>query len=914
MTTVIDRHGKVHDVDFNKILTRLKGLLSDEELKKVNIVEIAKKTIESIYPNITTQELDLTSANVCAEFVSSNPLYGSLGGRILASNLRKSLDVTGLKSFSQRTEYIASNVKDYLKSDFLQYIQKNATKLDKIIVKTRDYDIDYFGFKTLERAYLIKVNGKIAETPQDLFMRVAVNIHYRTNFGKMEVIENIKNTYDLMSQKYFIHATPTLFNSGTTFEQQSSCFLLGTEDSLNGIFKTITDAAQISKWAGGIGIHISNIRAAGSKINSTNGNSTGVVPMCKVYNDVARYINQGGRRPGSIALYLEPWHADVMEFLELKLNTGAEELRARDLFLAMWIPDIFMRCVQEDGDWYLMTPDVSPRLNEVYGEEFEKLYNQYIEEGKFVRKVKASKIWERIMVSQIETGVPYICFKDNVNRASNQINVGIVKSSNLCVAPETKILTSNGYVTICDMVNQEVDVWNGKEFSTVKVIKTGDNQKLIKISFSNGETLECTPYHKFYITENDTEIVKTAVELQVNDKIIPFIINDKEYNITVIQIEDSGRMDDTYCFKEPMEHKGVFNGILTGQCAEIVEVSTNDSYAVCNLASICVNRFLSDDGIYDWDLLHKVARTATFNLNQIIDYNFYPTKETKENNLSNRPIGIGIQGLADLFCKMKIPFESKEAIELDADIMETIYHGAIEMSIELAEKHGSYPSFKGSPFSNGLFQFDHWKVTPRKYDWSELRQKVKKGIRNSMLTALMPTATTSQIQGNTECFEPVTNNIYTRKTLAGNFMVVNNYLIDDLKALNLWDLDMKNDIINCRGSIQTIERIPQNVKDVYKTAWEIKQKVVIDHAIARSPYVDQSQSMNLFMSTPTYDKVTSALFYGWKNGLKTGCYYLRSQPVAAPQQFSQDVKKLVKKEETLFCSLANPEACAMCSS
>lgn len=930
MTTVLDRHGKVHEFDFGKISTRLKGLLSEEEQKKVNVIEIVRKTSESIFPNISTQELDLTSANVCATFVSSNPLYGVLGGRILASNLRKCLEISGLKTFSQKIQYISEHIKDYLKDDFVTYTQKNASKLDKMIVKNRDFDIDYFGFKTLERGYLIKVNDVIKETPQDLFMRVAVNIHYRSPLGKNEVLENIKNTYDLMSQKYFIHATPTLFNSGTTFEQSSSCFLLGTEDSLDGIFKTITDSAKISKWAGGIGIHVSSIRASGAKIKSTNGDSTGIIPMLKVYNDVARYINQGGKRNGSIAVYLEPWHGDTMEFLELKLNTGAEELRARDLFLAMWIPDYFMKQVEKNGDWYLMSPDICPGLQDVYGDDFEKLYLKYVEEGKYVKKVEASKVWEKILISQIETGVPYIVFKDNVNRRSNQMNVGVVKSSNLCVAPETQVLTDKGYVTIKDYENQEVNVWNGKEFSQVIVKKTSPNNKLIRLSFSNGEMLECTPYHTFYIKNTDvtrcnydknrSDIEIPANYLQVGDIISAFQLPDKEAiydNISVVGIdmENNNRCDATYCFTEPLEHKGVFNGILTGQCAEITEVSTHDSYAVCNLASICVNRFLKEDGSYDWDLLHKVAKTATYNLNQVIDNNYYPTPETKENNLANRPIGIGIQGLADLLCKMKLPFESQEAIHMDADIMETIYHGAVEMSVELAEKYGSYPNFKDSPMSKGLLQFDLAGVTPRKYDWTELKERMKKGIRNSLLTALMPTASTSQIQGHTECFEPVTSNIYTRKTLAGNFMIVNKYLIDELKGINLWDLEMKNDIIDARGSVQGIERIPKEIREVYKTAWEIKQKSVIDHAIARAPYVDQSQSMNLFMATPTYDKITSALFYGWRNGIKTGCYYLRSLPAVAPQQFSQEVKKRnEKKEETMFCSLANPEACVMCSS
>jgi ribonucleotide reductase alpha subunit len=1271
-TTVVKRDGRVVEVDFNRITARIKNLCSAEELKHVNVIMIAQKTIEGIYPNIPTQELDVRSADVCAEYMSSNPWYGVLGGRILASNLQKNLHmVYGVATFSERIEQIAERLPNFLNPEFVQFITDNYEEIDIMMCPERDMDLDYFAFRTLERSYLTKVDNQVIETPQDIWMRVAVNIHYRVDTP--DRLARIKETYDLISQKYFIHATPTLFNSGTNYEQCSSCYLLGTHDSITGIFKTISDCGQISKWAGGIGVHVSNIRAAGATIKSTNGQSTGIVPMLKVYNDVARYCNQcfvpetiiytrdggkaikdvqvgdevltsdgtyrkvldvicnekaeeilvirpkmslvplectgvheiyaltgqanplnynvimnrldkgiakpgfveaktlrkddfmvypiptpieedgtditeddcrfygimigdgtmhkkkdkntvecgvtlgyakdgtaqwlkayleahnihywivtpdtncttikftwsdklpitihdlydeqhqkiisarfmsltntktlklirglmetdgsvggelyytttskplmenirylllrlgisssgcaknnigsvspyknivtrkicydiripkdpllcgelgiepstkfahfkwnnmifnrirsidtkayegevydltiegnhnyttncglvhnSGRRPGSISVYLEPWHADVFEFLELKLNTGAEELRARDLFLAMWIPDLFMKQVKEKGDWYLMSPDQSPGLQDVYGEEFDKLYWQYVEEGRYMKKVPADKLWEKILVSQIETGVPYICYKDHVNKKSNQINVGVVKSSNLCVAPETKILTSTGWHMIKDLKDQEVDVWNGKEFSKTVVKHTGTNQELLKISFSNGEQLECTPYHKFYIKDEgvmDANMLKKGMNIEPYQMPDGTIISD----VLVNNVEVTLRIDDTYCFNEPLEHKGMFNGILTGQCSEITEVSDSRNYAVCNLASIAVNRFLNDDGTYDWDKLHHVAKVATYNLNNIIDYNFYPTPETWKTNSENRPIGIGIQGLADLFYRLKIPFESEEAMKLDADVMETIYHGAMEMTIELAEKHGAYPNFDDSPFSQGKFQFDLWGVTPRRYDWTDLKERAKKtGTRNSLLTALMPTATTSQILGNVEAFEVATSNIYSRKTLAGNFMIINKYLIDDLKALGLWNLEMKNEIINQRGSIQKIDKIPANIKEVYKTAWEVKQRAVIDHAVARGPYVDQSQSMNLFMATPTYDKITSALFYGWEKGLKTGCYYLRSLPAVAPQQFSQEAKKRTeKKEEVMFCSLANPEACVMCSS
>lgn len=1053
MVNVIKRNKSIECVKFDKITNRLKKLCND---LPIDVTIIAQKTISNICDNITTQELDQYSANICAEFGIEDYNYNLLGGKILASNLKKNIKYYNINCF---TDYI--NKLPNINKNYLEFVNNNKNYINNLIDDERDYNIDFFGFKTLEQSYFTKINNQIIETPQYLWMRLATFIHYKDND-----LEAIKETYDLVSQKYFIHATPTLFNSGQTTCQLCSCFLLGTEDSLTidkqgnfgGIYKTLADCATISKWAGGIGVHVSNIRAKNSLIKSTQGKTLSIVPMLKLYNDTALYVNQGGRRNGSIAIYLEPWHDDIQEFLELKLNTGSEDLRTRDLFLALWIPDLFMKQVEKNGEWYTMSPDDCPGLTDVYGEEFEKLYWKYVNEGKYRHKHEANKIWQKILTSQIETGVPYICFKDSVNKKSNQKNIGVVKSSNLCVAPETKILTSKGWHTIIDLKDQEVEVWNGKEFSNTIIKQTGSNQELIKITISNGEQLECTPYHKFYINDEynikepiiieakdlkedmriykfnmpiiddmhmATEFKKTySVDVPINyiqdiklrwleelcdghgtvyiktnsivsdedDTITKnennyklqissikhdFLLDIKrmmntmginpnitiihEHNtmyrllvtsidllklislgfnpnfdinhidvsginepnrdarefITVTKIEYTGRHDDTYCFNEPLEHKGVFNGIMTGQCAEITEVSNEKYYAVCNLASIAVNNYLNDNNEYDWNKLHYVAKVVTKNLNKIIDLNFYPTPETEINNKENRPIGIGIQGFGDLLYKLKIPYESNEALEINKKVMETIYHGAVEASIELAEKYGPYKNFDGSPMSKGIFQFDMWGVTPT-MDWTILKEKVQKvGIYNSLLTALMPTASTSQILGNIESFEPMPSNIYSRKTSAGTFILINKYLIDDLKKINLWNNDIKNEIISNRGSIQNVPNIPNNLKSIYKTIWEIKQRSVIDHSIARGPYVDQSQSMNLYMAQPNFDKLTTALFYGWKNGLKTGCYYLRSLPASQPQQFSQDININTNEnleQDKLLCSLNNREECMMCSS
>lgn len=825
---VINRHGETEEISFDEIKNRIKKLINFnsnniQSLDHVDATDIAVNTIAKLFDGITTRQLDIESAKVCASLESIHHNYGLLGGRILSSDLYKHLKILKLETFSSRVDYIHKNLPKYLNNNYVNFIRDNYKELDNMINLDKNYYITFFGFKTLERSYLIKCNNDVIETPQDMFMRVAIAIHYRSNCDLKTILDNIKQTYDLTSSGYFTHATPTLFNAGTNFEQMSSCYLMGTDDSLINIFKTISDAALISKWAGGIGIHVSNIRAKGSKINSTNGESDGIIPMLKVYNETARYASQGGKRKGSIAIYLEPWHYDIEAFLELKKNTGAETERTRDLFTALWVCDEFMFRVDKDMDWYLMCPYDCPNLTETYGEEFSKLYNQYVDEKRYKKIIKAKTLFHKILESQTESGVPYILYKDNINRKSNQSNIGIVKSSNLC--------------------------------------------------------------------------------------------------------------------------------------AEITEVSNKDEYAVCNLGSIAVNKFIKLDelkeinfdkyneeknlddnaklelqkllvSIYDFDGLKDISRVLTRNLNNIIDYNYYPVPETKKSNTQHRPIGLGIQGLGDIYYILNVPYSSYVAKYIDALIMETIYFGSIHESSEISKEQGTYSTFKGSPASNGKFQFDLWKdenkfnyekLYPHMYDWSDLKENVmKNGLSNSLLTALMPTATTSQILGNNECFEPYSSNIYKRTTLAGEFQVVNKHLVNKLSELKLWNENLRNAIIRNDGSIQNININNSNefnkLKNVYKTVWEVKQKDIIDHSLARSPYVDQSQSMNLFFANPNINNMYSALMYGWKNGIKTGCYYLRSKPAVEATLISVSNSNSNNMTESMLCSIKNKEACTMCSS
>jgi ribonucleoside-diphosphate reductase alpha chain len=1163
MMRVVKRNGECEEVSFDKVLNRIKNLSNN---LSVNVFDIAQKVCSRIYDNVKTSVLDELAAHICSSMMTEHPDYGTLAARIIISNHHKNTS----PSLSEVVTMLYNNVDVHgepnplIGDELYEIVMKNKEKLNSYIVYNRDYLFDYFGFKTLERSYLLKVNGNVVERPQQMLMRVALGIH------RYDIKEAL-NTYDLMSQKYFIHATPTLFNAGTPRPQLSSCFLLHlNEDSITGIFSSLQECAMISKYAGGIGIHIHNVRGKGSRIRGTNGISSGIVPMLRVFNNTARYVDQAGKRAGSIAIYLEPWHIDIEAFLELKKNHGNEEERARDLFYALWIPDLFMERVKENGQWSFMCPDECPGLSDCYGDDFKQLYEKYENEGRAKKQIKAQELWWQILQSQIEQGVPYLLYKDAVNRKSNQQNLGTIKSSNLCVAGDTMILTEKGYHPIKTLVNSSVRVWNGTQFSDTVVRQTGNMQKLVTVQFSNGMELKCTPYHKFYIEtssrpanksipvvveakdltadmriiryevpcldtstqemkypythgllcaegtyckydedkkhqcaykkwENtdfckrhqhyeklyndeekccaqsfcdkpllylydqkkdlidhvdyiyyntDTKVDRLNVSLpydiekkyfvpinysvetkvkwlsgyfdgdgcvvkcdgikniqvaSINKEFLTQVVfllqtlgvnayisvlreqcqrllpdgrgNQKEYPIQkcyrmnidskgvinlvklglqtkrldlsnlrsphhttnkfvrIVSVEDVGEVDDTYCFNEPIEHKGIFNGVITGNCSEIVEFTSPDEVAVCNLASIALASYVEFDEqqkpSFNFNKLHEVTKVVTKNLNKVIDVNFYPLEKARRSNLKHRPIGIGVQGLADAYVLMRYPFDSSDAMKLNRDIFETIYHGACEASMEIAKKRqdileafkdntlteqeiddlydklnlneyetihtkypGAYSSFDGSPASKGELQFDLWGVSPTKewlWDWTNLKTNIMKyGMRNSLLLAPMPTASTSQILGFNECFEPFTSNLYKRKTMAGEFIIVNKYLIQDLVNLGLWDKEMKNKIIISDGSIQSIDTIPNELKSLYKTAWEIKQKVLIDQSADRGKFVCQSQSLNLFVEDPDFKKLSSMHFYSWQQGLKTGIYYLRTKSKAQAQKFTID--------------------------
>jgi ribonucleotide reductase alpha subunit len=669
-----------------------------------------------------------------------------------------------------------------------------------------------------------------------------------------------------------------------------NCFLIANKgDSIDGIYGSLTECAQISKWAGGIGMHIHDVRANKSRIRGTNGQSDGIIPMLRVFNATARYVNQAGRRKGSIAVYLEPWHADIMDFLELRLNQGDEEARCRDLFSALWIPDLFMKRVEEGGQWSLFCPDKAPGLSDAVGEEFEALYTKYEEEGRANATVPAAEVWKAILKSQTETGTPYMLYKDACNMKSNQKNLGTIKSSNLCVAPETKILTSEGQKTISELKDTEVEVWNGEEFSKVTIHQTGSDQKLLTVKTSKGLSLRCTPYHKFWVVGESDPI--EAQNLKEGMKIIKHSLPDGTINEDekIVSVEDFSETADTFCFNEPLRHRGIFNGILTGNCTEIIEYTDKDETSVCNLASIALPKYVNEETrSFDYEKLHEITKVVTKNLNRVIDRNFYPVETARKSNMRHRPIGLGVQGLADVFILCRHAFDSDEAKAMNARIFETMYHAALEASCELAGVEGAYETFEGSPASQGVLQFDMWEgETKLNYDWDALKERIRGvGLRNSLLMAPMPTASTAQILGNNECFEPYTTNIYLRRTLAGEFVVVNKHLVEDLKKIGLWSKDMKDLMVKAGGSIQNIVDIPDDIKNLYRTVWEIKMKDVIDMAADRGRFIDQSQSMNLFMESPTLSKLSSMHMYAWKQGLKTGMYYLRSKAKARPIQFS----------------------------
>ena len=791
---VLKRDGRKEPVMFDKITSRVRKMCYGLN-SLVDPVKVAMRVIEGLYDGVTTSELDNLAAEIAATLTVQHPDYAKLAARIAVSNLHKNTKKTFSEVMTDLYTYVnprTGKEAPLVSDDTYKIIMDNAAKLDSTIIYNRDFGYDYFGFKTLERSYLLKINGEIAERPQHMLMRVAVGIH-------QEDIDEAIETYELMSKKVFTHATPTLFNSGTPKPQMSSCFLLQIQDdSIDGIYDTLKQTAKISQSAGGVGLSIHNVRATGSYIRGTNGTSNGIVPMLKVYNDTARYVDQGGgKRKGSLAIYMEPWHADVFDFLDLRKNTGKEEMRARDLFYAMWIPDLFMKRVEENGDWTLMCPNECPNLFDTYGDEFEKLYTGYEKVGKGRKTIKARDLWEKILEAQIETGNPYMLYKDAANRKSNQKNLGTIRSSNLCT--------------------------------------------------------------------------------------------------------------------------------------EIMEYTAKDEVAVCNLASIAIPMFIEENNegvkFFNHQKLFEVTKKITRNLDTVIDRNYYPVKEAENSNFRHRPIGIGIQGLADAFILLRLPFTSDKAKVLNQEIFETIYFAAVTSSMEMAKVKEPYSTFKGSPMSMGEFQFNMWGISEDdlsgRWDWKYLRNQVKEnGIRNSLLVAPMPTASTSQILGNNEAFEPYTSNIYTRRVLSGEFIIVNKHLLEDLVELNLWDNEMKEEIMRANGSIQHIDVIPQELKELYKTVWEMSMKDIIDMSRQRGYFVDQSQSLNLFMQDANYSKLTSMHFYSWKSGLKTGMYYLRTKSAVNAIQFTvskskkEEEKPLTPKElkEMLIQSQNNPDDCEMCGS
>jgi ribonucleoside-diphosphate reductase alpha chain len=784
MSYVLKRDGRREAIQFDKITARIKKLCYGLH-PAVDPIEVAKKVINGLYEGVTTSALDNLAAEVAATNTVKHPDYALLASRIAVSNLHKNTEKCFSVAMKALYEYIDPNTGEpasLLADDVYSIIEENKEILDSAIIYDRDFRYDFFGFKTLERSYLLKLNGEVAERPQQMIMRVAVGIH-------KEDIDSAIETYHKMSEGWFTHATPTLFNAGTPKPQMSSCFLLTMKkDSIDGIYDTLKQCAQISQSAGGIGLSIHDIRAKGTYIKGTNGTSNGIVPMLRVFNDTARYVDQGGgKRKGSFAMYLEPWHADVFDFLEMRKNHGKEEMRARDLFYALWVPDLFMKRVEENGEWTLMCPHECPGLSDCHGEEFEKLYTKYEREGKGRKTVKAQELWFKVLEAQIETGTPYILYKDAANEKSNQKNLGTIKSSNLCT--------------------------------------------------------------------------------------------------------------------------------------EIIEYTAPDEVAVCNLASVALPKFVID-GKFDHDKLFEVSYLITKNLNRIIDNNFYPVPEARNSNMRHRPIGIGVQGLADAFVLLRYPFDSAEARKLNKEVFETIYYGALTASKDLAKEDGPYETYEGSPVSQGILQHDMWNVKPTdRWEWDVLREEIKEhGVRNSLLLAPMPTASTAQILGNNECFEPYTSNIYTRRVLSGEFIVVNKHLLRDLVKLNLWDEDMRQKLMAANGSVQNIKEIPDNLKALYKTAWELSQKAIIDMAADRGAYICQSQSLNIFMESANFAKLTSMHFYGWKQGLKTGIYYLRTRAAADAIKFTVDKSRLEQPvamtEEELAaqaCSIENGPDCEMCS-
>jgi ribonucleotide reductase alpha subunit len=1153
---VTKRDGNRETVSFDKILNRIKKIGAEANIK-INYTGLVVKVIDQLFDGISTSKIDELLGEQCISLSSVHPDYGVLASRISISNHHKNTSVSFCEVMHKLYNHTDKNgIKSPIISEELYGIvnKYGAEELDVLCDFTRDYLIDYFGFKTLEKAYLLKIDNTVLERPQHMWLRVSIGMHG-------DNMEKIKETYYYMSNKFFTMATPTLFNAGTQRQQLSSCFLLTMEDdSVDGIFNTLKDCANISRFSGGIGLSIHNVRAKGSLIRSTNGVSDGIVPMLRLFNNMATYINQSGRRPGSVAVYLEPWHADIEDFLNCRKNHGDEHLRARDLFYGLWVCDLFMERVKTDGLWTLMCPDECRGLADVYGDKFTELYTSYEAANKGRKTIKARELWFQILTSQMETGNPYLVYKDAANKKSNQQNIGTIHSSNLCVAPETMVLTDQGQIGIQELAGQTVNVWNGEQFSAVEVVQTGINQQLMTVETTDGCKIYCTPYHKFYVktgdvvsivdadklslgqslvtvssfpqidgsvvddnaalagdnlepllfvnysiqskmawlskvydrigtvflSANDGEtevglpdftqtagvtIIKDASEnillnnvsgqvdtivgnlidvdtgklftfsgsfifdisnggfsangdlytisgsvvdisgqcmtiagtlvdkstegvfsvtgdiqnftsppLYISEFMFHFIADDERLNLlmvikmmlqtcglhvdvlnkniclnyseicflyglgfsptklstissvfsgetTTTQLRQpnvvvnfityNSRVDNTYCFNEPLLGRGVFNGILTGQCTEIIQYSDATETAVCNLASIALPSFIEAGPVFNFEKLHEVAKIVTYNLNRVIDINFYPTEKTRKSNLRHRPVGIGIQGLADLFILMNLSFTCDEAKTLNKQVFETIYHAALEQSCSMAETDGAYETFAGSPASEGRLQFDLWGETEAvhesgRYDWVALKKRIcEKALRNSLLVAPMPTASTSQILGFNECIEPITSNIYNRRTNAGEFILANKYLMNDLIKLGLWNETVKNSIIANNGSVQHIDAIPAEIREKYRTVWEIPMRHLIDMAADRGIFICQSQSLNLWIEDPNYSTLTSMHYYAWQRGLKTGIYYLRRRAKHQAQKFTVEPEKRAETDGQLYED--EHEACETCS-
>jgi ribonucleotide reductase alpha subunit len=1096
---VVKRDGTREPVAFEKVQERIRKAATG--LDGVNPTRLAQLVLGEIHDGVHTTELDELAARIAVSYMTVHPDWATLAAQIIVSNCQRSAPAT----FTEAVSILAGLTNSRGEStsavaiDFTAFVTKHAATLDAMVKPEHDFLLDYFGFKTLEKAYLMRgPERRIVETPQYMWLRVAVGIWY--GYADTTVaLERIQETYTLMSTKAFTHATPTLFNSGTPRPQLSSCYLQSMKsDSIEGIFDTLKDCALISKYAGGIGLHVHNVRAQGTPIAGTQGTSNGLVPMLRVFNNTARYVDQcfpadthivirngskriadmepgdevltsggsetveesgkhyvkgdgftfhkvqkrvthtysglmyhitfssggtvtvtpqhpflimspagewdyvtaeklyigaralfqvtdittstvtdatlydlevegthdyhvmnagfvhngGGRRNGSFAVYLEPWHADIQSFLKMKSNTGSEEERARDLFYALWIPDLFMRRVESGGDWSLFCPHEAPGLADVHGAEFDALYTRYEAEGKARRTIPAQKLWSEILVSQIETGTPYLLYKDAANAKSNQKNLGTIKSSNLCVAPETHITIFDPAtiedwhgipvgnprgrdVEIQAVADQEVVVWNGEGFSRVIPRMTGMDQELVrvriiqrikepgKVARTDTVTLDCTPYHKFVVAGSEPLAYAARIEAAALEPGTPLRAwtdeEGREIHQTVLSVQRTGRIADTYCYTEHKNHVGIFNGILTGQCTEIIEYSSPEETAVCNLASIALPYFVdAATRTFDFDRLREVTTTIVRNLNRVIDINFYPTPETRRSNMRHRPIGLGVQGLADVFAVLGLAWETSEAAALNQTIFEHIYYAAVSASSDLAQVEGPYETFVGSPAAAGILQPDLWGLDPAAYktaaslDWAGLKAKVQsQGLRNSLLLAPMPTASTSQVMGYTECIEPITTNIYVRRTLAGEFTMVNRHLVRDLMAAGLWSEDLKNQIVAANGSIQGLVAVPDDVKAKYKTVWEIKQKTLIDMAADRGAFICQSQSLNLFVQEPTIAKLSSMHFYAWKRGLKTGIYYLRTKSAVQAIKFTVDPALL---KATAATTNQQQSECLLCSS